>query len=173
MTDFWKMHATETTLEAGILDSTSDALDEIERPEILHMLPEYEGTKLLELGAGIGRFTGILAEKAEHVTAVDFMESFVEKNKETNGHHKNIDFLQADVTQLQLKENSFDIVFTNWLLMYLTDNEVRNFVKTSLLWLKEDGYLFVKEACFESGEKLREVDVRSENDSSRHTGHHK
>ena len=44
------------------------------------------------------------------MTAVDFMESFVEKNKKDNGHHKNATFIQADVTKLEVPQN-------RWVLM--------------------------------------------------------
>lgn len=51
---------------------------------------------------------------AEHVTAVDFMESFVEKNRQLNGHRSNAAFIQADVTKLDLPQNR--CVFTYLLL---------------------------------------------------------
>ena len=46
--------------------------------------------------------------------------------------------------------HSFDIVFTNWLLMYLEDEEVRSFMQRALSWLREDGLLFFRESCFHS-----------------------
>lgn len=39
------------------------------------------------------------------MTAVDFMASFVEKNRQENGHHSNATFLQADVTKLDIPQN--------------------------------------------------------------------
>ena len=55
------------------------------------------------------RFTGDIAKEAHHVTAVDFMQSFTDKNKEINGaKFNNIDFVCADVTKLDLpKERLF------------------------------------------------------------------
>lgn len=48
------------------------------------------------------RFTGDIAKDALHVTAVDFMQSFTDKNKEVNGaKFNNIDFVCADVTKLE------------------------------------------------------------------------
>ena len=48
------------------------------------------------------RFTGDIARDAHHVTAVDFMQSFTDKNKEVNGaKFNNIDFVCADVTKLE------------------------------------------------------------------------
>lgn len=43
------------------------------------MLPPYEGKSVLELGAGIGRFTGDLAQKAGQLIALDFIESVIKK----------------------------------------------------------------------------------------------
>lgn len=43
------------------------------------MLPSYEGKAVLELGAGIGRFTGELAEKAGQILALDFIDSVIKK----------------------------------------------------------------------------------------------
>ena len=36
---------------------------------------------MLEVGAGIGRFTGELAQKAGQVLALDFIETFISKVK--------------------------------------------------------------------------------------------
>ena len=47
--------------------------------QILSLLPPYEGKTVLELGAGIGRFTGELAQKAGQVVALDFIESAIKK----------------------------------------------------------------------------------------------
>lgn len=47
--------------------------------QILSLLPCYKGKSVLELGAGIGRFTGELAQEAGHVLALDFIESVIKK----------------------------------------------------------------------------------------------
>jgi phosphoethanolamine N-methyltransferase len=46
---------------------------------VLSTLPPYKGKTVLELGAGIGRFTGELAKEAEHVIALDFIENVIKK----------------------------------------------------------------------------------------------
>lgn len=43
------------------------------------MLGPVNGARVVELGAGIGRFTGELARTAGHVLAVDFMEGLIEQ----------------------------------------------------------------------------------------------
>lgn len=54
------------------------------------------------------------------------------QNEEINGHiHKNITFMCADVTspELKIEDNSIDLVFSNWLLMQLNDEEVTKSLK--------------------------------------------
>lgn len=47
--------------------------------QILSLLPPLHGKSVLELGAGIGRFTGELAKDAGQVIAVDFIDSVIKK----------------------------------------------------------------------------------------------
>ena len=49
-----------------------------------------------------------------------------------------------------------DVVFSNWLLMYLSDKEIQILVKKILSWLNVGGYLFFRESCYhQSGNKKR------------------
>eukprot|EP00850_Spirogloea_muscicola_P018244 SM000165S02205 [mRNA] locus=s165:97777:101666:- [translate_table: standard] len=155
---YWAEHSQMLTVEAMMLDSQAAKLDQLDRPEILAMLPSLKGKRVLELGAGIGRFTSSLATAAAHVTAVDFMANAIAKNKELNGHHKNVTFRCADVTsqKLQFREGSVDMIFSNWLLMYLSDDEVEHLAARMMTWLSKDGFLFFRESCFhQSGDSKR------------------
>ena len=139
-----------------MLSQDASELDRMEKDEILSYLPVIEGKKVLELGSGIGRFTDHLAPRTKCLTTVDFIADYVERNRQRNGHHSNIDFIQADVTQLELAEGNastsdadkFDVIFSNWLLMYLSDDEIRSLTRSMLSWLKDGGYLFIRESCF-------------------------
>ncbi|KAL6281689.1 hypothetical protein ACE6H2_018570 [Prunus campanulata] len=156
--NYWMEHSADLTVEAMMLDSKASDLDKEERPEVLSMLPPYEGKSVLELGAGIGRFTGELAQKAGQLVALDFIDSVIKKNESTNGHHKNVKFMCADVTSpdLKISEESADMIFSNWLLMYLSDKEVENLVERMMGWLKVGGYIFFRESCFhQSGDSKR------------------
>ncbi|XP_051778199.1 uncharacterized protein LOC114646349 [Erpetoichthys calabaricus] len=156
MTEFWKEHSVEATVEEMMLDSSAQQISHHEVPEILSILPKLGGMKVLELGAGIGRYTKHLVKVARHVTAVDFMQKFLDKNKEDNGHYSNVDFLQADVTCLQFPDNRFDLIFSNWLFMYLSDTELESLTQRMLRWLQPNGYLFFRESCFhQSGDTKR------------------
>lgn len=112
--------------------------------------------RVVELGAGIGRFTGELAQNARSVFALDFMENLIEQNKMNNDHCGNIEFKCGDVTELRLPTDSADVVFSNWLLMYLDDDEVANLAASMLGWVCEGGCVFFRESCFrQSGDKSR------------------
>lgn len=50
------------------------------------MLGSVEEKRIIELGAGIGRFTGALAATARSVTAVDFMDHLIKENERINSH---------------------------------------------------------------------------------------
>ena len=89
-----------------------------------------------------------MAPLTSRLTTVDFMHHYVDRNRERNGHYAHVEFLQADVTELELPGCQYDVIFSNWLLMYLSDDEVATLTRKMLGWLKDDGYLFVRESCF-------------------------
>ncbi|CAI0380582.1 unnamed protein product [Linum tenue] len=151
-------HSVDLTVESMMLDSKASDLDKEERPEVLSLLPPYEGKSVLELGAGIGRFTGEIANKAGQVIALDFIDSVIKKNEDINGHFKNVKFMCADVTSpdLNFSEGSMDLIFSNWLLMYLSDAEVETLAERMVKWLKPGGFIFFRESCFhQSGDSKR------------------
>ncbi|KAL5231978.1 hypothetical protein ABZP36_030754 [Zizania latifolia] len=157
---YWEEHSKDLTVEAMMLDSRAADLDKEERPEVMSVLPYFTGKSVLELGAGIGRFTGELAKEAGHVIALDFIESVIKKNENTNGHYKNITFMCADVASpnLKIEDNSIDLIFSNWLLMYLSDEEVEKLVARMVKWVKVGGHIFFRESCFhQSGDSKRKV----------------
>ncbi|XP_065185083.1 uncharacterized protein LOC135815685 isoform X2 [Sycon ciliatum] len=160
MKDFWEGHCATVSLQDVMLDSKAlRTMNESEKPEILAMLPALKGMRVLELGAGIGHYTGTLAATAQHVTAVDFVEQFVEKNRQINGvQHPNITFVSGDAMKLDYEENSFDIVFSNLLLMYISDAELEELTKRMLRWVKIGGHVFFRESClFQSGDGTRDL----------------
>lgn len=162
MKDYWVKHSVNASIQEMLFDTNAEVISDSELPEILSILPSIKGKKILELGAGIGRFTRMLAPQAEHVTAVDFIENFIRKNQELNSQFTNIDFMQADATKLQFDNHSFHMIFSNWLLMYLNDKEVLDLVASSLRFLKEGGYFFFRESCFHQSGDIKKVD-KSEN----------
>lgn len=158
MKQYWVKHSQMGNLQEMLLDSNAEEISDHELPEILSILPSIKTKKVLELGAGIGRFTRMLAQKAENVIAVDFIEKFIQKNRELNSDLNNIQFITGDVTKLTFESNSFHTIFSNWLLMYLKDQEVLDLIEKSLYYLEEGGYLFFRESCFHASGNIKKVD---------------
>merc|ERR1712168_1054418 len=80
------------------------------------------------------------------------------KNEEENGHFGNIKFAQADVTQFDMDDASVDLVFSNWILMYLSDEEVLELFRKVLRWLRPGGYFFFRESCFRKSGSMGKED---------------
>ena len=78
------------------------------------------------------RLSGLLATHFKEVVATDFIEEFVTKNKELN-QLPNVTHSVVNATQLQCYDSeSFGSVFSNWLLMYMSDKEVHTFAENVL-----------------------------------------
>ena len=88
--------------------------------------------------------------------AVDFMPNLIAENERVNGHLPNARFAVGDATELQLPAGSVDVLFSNWLLMYLGDEEVAGLASRALSWVVPGGVVFFRESCFrQSGDKKR------------------
>ncbi|KAI0226388.1 Phosphoethanolamine N-methyltransferase [Lamellibrachia satsuma] len=159
MQKFWTVHSAEGSVKEMMLDENAEELGMEEIPEVLSLLPDLAGTDVIELGAGIGRFTGAVARQAKSVLAVDFMEKFLTENKERNKNYNNIEYLPADVTKLDRPTESADVVFSNWLFMYMDDEELSKVVKKMLSWLREGGHLFFRESCFHQSGNIKRTDT--------------
>lgn len=156
MQKYWQNFA--PSIESMMLDNRAAIIHSDDQAEIFSLLPSLKGKNVLELGAGIGRYTGKLAQYASHVTAVDFVEEYINVNEEKHSHMSNINYIAADVLDLELPHKKYDVVFSNWLLMYLTDQECVTLLKKIILWLVDGGCLFFRESCFHSsGDVPRET----------------
>jgi phosphoethanolamine N-methyltransferase len=142
---FWKQF--EPSIRSMLLNGKGEEIDPEERKEMVGYFPDLTKKTVLELAAGIGRYTGYFASHAEHVTTVDFMEQFVEENKRANGGCSNVDFLCEDAMDLEFEDERFDFIFINWLFMYLGDEEVQVLSQRLSRWLKPGGCLFFRESC--------------------------
>ncbi|KAI3388955.1 hypothetical protein SNEBB_002866 [Seison nebaliae] len=157
MKKFWQQH--QPNMNSMLLINKNDSgIIEHDTEEILESLPTIKDMNILELGCGIGRFTACLANEAKHITAVDFVGSFLEENKKMNSSKDNIDYVEADVLNLDFPKESFDMIFSNWLFMYISDGDLEELMARILKWLKPNGKFVFRESCFhKSGDKSNET----------------
>lgn len=80
-------------------------------PNIFRMVDKKAG-KILEVGCGRGETTKVIKGhfRNSKILAIDYDQKQIDKAK--SAAHKNIEFRQMDATDLELKNNSFDAVFS-------------------------------------------------------------
>jgi ubiquinone/menaquinone biosynthesis C-methylase UbiE len=145
--EFWKAsngQAFGTTLAT---DPAFRELNEEELAQIASLLPPLGGRRVLELGGGIGRFTRMLAEAAASVTVLDISPGALEQNRARNRSLANVHYEVADVSSRDLGRSEYDLVFCNWLLMYLDEGDTRVLLDRVARSLRRGGCFFVRESC--------------------------
>jgi phosphoethanolamine N-methyltransferase len=143
--EFWQSQPKNN--RAMILNWEQEDLPTFDRSEIIATLPPLRGKRILELGAGVGRFTRTLARDAERVVAVDFVRGFLTKNRNSHKMNAKVMYLCASAEQLAFKRKAFDFVFTNWLFMYLETSQVKVLFQRIHGWLDHGGHFFLRESC--------------------------
>eukprot|EP00483_Globobulimina_turgida_P010463 UN10484 len=149
MKAYWQQHSEQkATNSLMLLMKEDEQFASKEKEEIMSYLPDYNHLSVVELGAGVGRFTGDLASRASTVLAVDFVDKFLIENKSRFcAQYPHIDYLCRDVTKLELDDESYDFVFSNWLMMYLDDEEIYKLAIKFYNWCSCGGYIFFRESC--------------------------
>jgi SAM-dependent methyltransferase len=118
-----------------------------EKQELIGYFPDLNGKKILDLAAGIGRFTRYFSERAKELVSVDLVSKFVEKNRNDHADCQNVAFLCQDAMNLHFESGSFDFIFINWLFLYLEDKDVSILIRRIHDWLSLNGMLFFRETC--------------------------
>jgi len=142
---FWEQQNLD--VQGMMLNEEAGEFEDMERQEILGYLPDLTGKRILEPAAGIGRFTTQFAAKAGHVTALDFVEQFIDQNRAACAGLNNVTLQVSDIMEAEFPPESFDHIFINWLLMYLTDDHVGTLSERLQSWLAPGGTLFLRESC--------------------------
>lgn len=142
---FWEQK--EAVLHSMYLKHNSDYLERNEKAELLSYLPDLKGKRILDLASGIGRFTRHFASTGESLVSVEVISKFVQKNRLDHSDCTNVEYICKDAMDLQLKENSLDFVFINWLFLYLEDEEATQLLNRIHSWLRVGGEVFLRESC--------------------------
>lgn len=145
--EFWR--AQHADARGMMLNDQASEFDAVERAELLAQLPDLRDKDVLELGAGVGRYTRHFAETARSVVAVDFVEAFIEANRRaTADAPARVEHHCADAMRFECDDGAVDVVFVNWLLMYLEDEQARELLDRIHRWLRPGGTFFLRESCF-------------------------
>lgn len=125
-------------LAAFNYDKKEKYLNSFEQNKLLSLLGDLSGKNILDVGAGTGRLSLMLAKAGADVTALDISSEMLKilKNKD-----KKIKTIVGDAESLPFEKNSFDVVTAAFLVVHLKDPSV--FFDEAYRVLKEDGLLLV------------------------------
>ena len=143
----WQTLKDKSFAEYMMQEKSMQKKEEEERREITGLLGDLSGKTVLDIGAGVGRFTREFAQKARKVIAVDLLEHSLEKNSEYNKNFTNIEYICSDALDLSFPNNSCDLIFSSWLLMYIQEHEILKLLENCGIWLTRGGRIFFKESC--------------------------
>ncbi len=81
----------------------------------------FYNKEILEIGAGSGKFTPILASDSKVLHVVERSASLMQINRTKNIDAKNVHFCLSDVKDVSLPEKSIDIIFGGWSMTSMRD----------------------------------------------------
>ena len=131
----------EGNVDVSIIRADFDRLALLSREEWDHN-SHYHGFLLkhvpshcsnaLELGCGTGTFARLLAERADHVLALDLSPQMIRIAQERSGHLSNIDFQVADALTWAFPPEQFDCIVSIATLHHLPVEQVLVKMKAAL-----------------------------------------
>ncbi len=98
---------------------------------LLKALPRRIG-HALDLGCGTGRFSRLLASRADRVTAIDLSANMIDAARAHSAASANIDFLQADALKWNGPEAEFDAIVSIATLHHLPMDRILPKMKAAL-----------------------------------------
>ena len=101
---------------------------------------------MIDLGAGNGRWSILLAPKVEQIIAVEFIKDFTEKIKELTKEHgiNNIEVINQSGEEF-IRDNFADVIFISGLFIYLDDEQYNKTLDNIEKTIKDNGILFMRE----------------------------
>jgi len=130
--------------EDGRLDRTVHG--RLEYATTMHYIHRYagKGSKILEIGAGTGRYSIALAKEGMDVTSVELVESNLEVLRAGSKGFPNIHSMQGDATNLEaLGEDSFDVTLVFGPMYHLYEaKEIDKAIDEAIRVTKPGGILF-------------------------------
>jgi len=106
------------------------------------------GTRFLELGSGVGSATEFMAFAfpAAEITCLDLSETYLQKAKDNLKAYPNINFIRGAAENLDFKDNTFDVVFSTYLMHELPANIRQEVIKEAHRVLRKGGHLLLADS---------------------------
>jgi len=136
----------------GDCDGESDALIGLEfLDKVLKKRPLTKISSALDCGAGVGRITKFILSKRCHgnITLIEANMHWSERSRVYLGRKRaaNCQFINANLLDLSrhIPVKSMDLIWIQWCLQYLTDNDAIQVLATVQQCLTQHGIIIIKE----------------------------
>ena len=124
-----------------------DRQGQLEYATTMHYIHKYlkPNSKIIEIGAGTGRYSIALAKENYDVTAVELVETNLETLKENSKSINNIKAYQGDAIDLsRFEDNSFDITLSFGPFYHLYDSkDINKAIDEAIRVTKPNGVIMV------------------------------
>ena len=130
--DPWNVRGAQGLIYNKVLDAVKNNI----RKEKFH--------NILDLGCGKGSFTNRLVELGENVTGIEISSVAIDYAK---NHYPKIKFINGDMTklaQLELGQNSFDLITVLDVLYYFPIKTIKKILQNIFDLLDNDGFLVLR-----------------------------
>ena len=107
----------------------------------------------LDCGAGMGRVTkGLLLRQFKEVDLVEPVGSLLEKAKTYVESKRAINFFEQPLQSFQPEPFRYDVIWNQWVLLYLPDDDLIAYLRKCAEALRENGLICVKENVVMEGQ---------------------
>jgi SAM-dependent methyltransferase len=119
----------------------------LEEKILIYFIKKYKpiAYSVLDCGCGTGRNSIVFSKFFSNIKSFDISEQFIEQNKKMFSAKKNIHFFVSDFVNASKLDEKYDIIFIGGVLMYLSDDEVKNVLNYVKSILKDDGILILRD----------------------------
>lgn len=129
---------------AGYPEQIAEVINILETESVLSRLTVFPNFRVLDVGAGGGRWSRVFAEKVKSVVALEPSDIY-ETLSERMAGFSNVICLKKSLQDFYSDE-SFDVIIISGVLMYLTQNdEVLRFLEKVSKLLRNGGFLVLRE----------------------------
>jgi ubiquinone/menaquinone biosynthesis C-methylase UbiE len=131
--EYWYKNFNEISIEQGLKEARNNPLFKI---ILSHLKPSM---KVIEVGAGYGRFIKILQESGiKNVSGIEINEKLIDMGKKIK-----IKIEKADIRNLPYKNNSMDAYIDMGVLEHFSIEDQKSIIKEANRVLKKEGLAFI------------------------------
>ena len=113
---------------------------------VTFLIPKIKDKAVLDFGCGTGKFILDLAPIAKTYVATDINETQLEIAKKKSLHLENVEILKTEKDTLPFKDQSFDVIFSTWVIGSIQDLELRaRILKEFKRVLRPGGFVYLVE----------------------------